>query len=64
MIDPTDVRVWVEAGLECLQNNRPSPSYVETCLIGLRSLTGDPRAKEVHEKLELHLEDAKRMWRR
>jgi hypothetical protein len=65
MIAPPDVvRVWIAAGEKCLQDTHPSPSYVETCLIGLRSLTKDPRAKAVHEKLLLHLEDSKRSWKK
>lgn len=64
MTNPDGVKTWVMQGRECLQDRRASPSYVETCLIGLRSLTSDPEAKEVHTALQAHLEEAKVRWAR
>lgn len=63
MINRRDVEVWVRQGRECLQNRRASPSYVESCLIGLRGLTRDPEAKKVHADLQAHLEEMKIRWK-
>ena len=64
MINRDELRVWVAQARKCLQKTRCSPSYVESHLIGLRSLRSDPEANSLYERLLLHLDDAKRRWKR
>lgn len=51
---------WIDQANKCIRTPDASSSYVECCLIALRSIRDRPDVGPVVDALERHLEGAKR----
>lgn len=64
MINRRELATWVAQGRRCLQETRPSPSYLESHMIGLRCLRSDPEANSLYVQIEARVEGARIRWKR